>query len=249
MPVGYAHDAIERSDHGLVVGRIQYWKGVTILCEAMRLLNSVALRIDWLGRDTAYQQLGGSMAQYLAQHYPELWSTTIRPIGTLAPDKTRKLQAAAGFILVPSIWDVFNYTCIEGMAQAQTVLCSLGAGASDLITNGVNGFTFTANDPYALAEKLEALFSLSKSERKQIGEAAQQTIQTQLAPAKIAQQRVAAYEKLLHRGKCATRPNPWLVDAVSPGQSLEKPLAFLDLLPLKELSTYILKRSFQKVMK
>jgi glycosyltransferase involved in cell wall biosynthesis len=238
-----------RSESGLVVGRIQYWKGPTVLCEALRLLDCKAPTIAWIGRDTAYQGSGTSMATHLAKTYPDIWGNHIQILGQKSPQETLQLQANAKFMVVPSIWDVFNYTCAEGMAQAKVVLCSQGAGAVDLITNGVNGLTFVEGNPKSLAESLDTLLSLSEIEQWQIGQAAQQTIQTTLAPDQIAQQRIAAYEKLLQRGKHPVRPNPWLVAAVSPLQSLEKPLAFLDRLPLKELSAYVMKRGFQKVMK
>ena len=239
----------EKSPEGLVVGRIQYWKGPTVLCEALRLLGTKAPPLGWLGRDTLYQASGESMANYLKQTYPDIWGTKVSPLGTLPAKETLERQAKAAFMVVPSIWDVFNYTCVEGMAQAQTVLCSEGAGAADLITNGVNGITFAARNPAALAESLDALLSLSSSQRSQMGEAARHTIETKLAPAQIAQQRVEAYEKLLQRGRFPVRPNAWIVDAVSPAQPLEKPLGFLDYLPLQELSRYIIQRSLKKLKK
>jgi len=235
-----------KSPNGLVVGRIQYWKGPIILCEALRLLGEKAPILDWVGRDTPYRELGTSMATYLMQTYPDIWGIKVRALGTLPPQETIQLQAKAGFMVVPSTWDVFNYTCAEGMAQAQTVLCSQGVGAADLIENGVNGLTFTGGNSQALAESLDNLLSLSSAEQEQMGKAAQRTIQTRLAPAKIAQERIEAYEKLLCRGKFPTRPNSWLLDAVSPSQPLEKPLAFLNRLPLRELSHYVLERSLKK---
>lgn len=238
----------QSSNTGLVVGRIQYWKGPTVLCEALRLLGDRAPTINWVGRDTPYQESGTSMSAYLAKTYPDIWGRKILPLGQQSPQATLQLQANAAFMVVPSIWDVFNYTCVEGMAQAQVVLCSEGAGAADLIDNGVNGFTCAANDPQALATRLATLLSLHPLARQQMGQAAQQMIQTRLAPAHIAQQRIATYEKLLHRGKFPVRPTPWLVDSVSPKPSLGKPLAFLDRLPLKELSHYVLQRSLRKLI-
>jgi glycosyltransferase involved in cell wall biosynthesis len=239
-------DLSVKSSNGLVVGRIQYWKGPTILCEALRLLGEKAPTVDWIGRDMVYRESGTSMAAYLEQTYPDVWGNKVRPLGTFPSEETRQLQGLAKFMVVPSTWDVFNYTCIEGMAQAQIVVCSQGAGAADLITNGVNGFTFAANDAKALAESLDALNCLSKAECEEMGKAAQQTILTKLTPVQIAQQRIQVYENLKRRGRFSVRPNSWLLDAVSPNQPLEKPLAFLDRLPLKQLSTYILNRSLKK---
>lgn len=249
LPATDMVDLTVKSSNGLVVGRIQYWKGPTILCEALRLLGEKAPTVDWIGRDMVYRESGTSMAAYLEQTYPDIWGNKVRPLGTFPSEQTRQLQALAEFMIVPSTWDVFNYTCIEGMAQAQIVLCSQGAGAADLITDGVNGFTFAANDAKALAESLDALLSLSTAEREQMGKAAQQTILTKLTPVQIAQQRIQAYENLLSRGRFSVRPNSWLLDAVSPSQPVKKPLAFLDRLPLKQLSTYILNRSLKKFIK
>jgi glycosyltransferase involved in cell wall biosynthesis len=238
-----------KSANGLVVGRIQYWKGPTILCEALQQLGGNGPLIDWVGRDTPYQESGTSMTAYLEKNYPGIWGKSVRPLGSFSPEETAKLQAAAAFMVVPSIWDVFNYTCVEGMAQGQVVLCSQGAGAADLISHGVNGLTYAANNPQALAETLQTFLSLSESARKQIGEAAQQTVQTKLAPLQVAQQRILAYQDLLQRGKFPMRPNAWLIDAVSPSQPLENPLAFLNYLPLKDLSRYVFQRSFQKLVR
>ena len=237
-----------QSDTGLVVGRIQYWKGPTVLCEALRLLGDKAPTLDWVGRDTPYRESDTSMSAYLAKTYPDIWGCKIRPLGQKPPQETLQLQANAGFMVVPSIWDVFNYTCVEGMALAQAVLCSEGAGAAGLITNGVDGLTFAANNPQALATSLEIMLSLNQSERQQMRKAAQQTIQTRLTPAQIAQQRIAAYEKLLNRGKFSVRPNSWLVSAVSPQEPMGKPLAFLNRLPLRDLSSYVIERTLKKII-
>lgn len=234
----------EKSLNGLVVGRIQQWKGPTVLCEALRLLGDAAPTIDWVGRDTSYKN-GGSMSSYLAQTHPDIWGVKIRPVGSRPFDETAKLQAEAGFIAVPSIWDVFNYTCVEGMGCPQVVLCSQGAGAASLITDKVNGLVFPADNPEALAESINYLHSMSVDEHRQMGKAAQQ-IQTELDPSRIVRQRIEAYEKLIQRGKFPVRPNPWLLKAVSPGKPLKQPLEFLEHLPLRDLSTYVLRRSIKK---
>jgi glycosyltransferase involved in cell wall biosynthesis len=239
---------LNKSANGLVVGRIQHWKGPTILCEALRLLGEKSPTIDWIGRDTVYRDSKTLMSAYLTQTYPDMWGKKIQPLGTFSIEETCQLQAMANFILVPSIWDVFNYTCVEGMAQGQLVLCSQGAGAADLITDGVNGLTFKVGDPQSLAKGLDTLLSWSVAKREEIGKAAQETVKTKLAPAKIAQQRIEIYEKLINNGRFPNRPNSWLIDAVSPTQPLEKPLAFLDLLSLRELSNYLWKRSLQKFL-
>lgn len=237
----------EESTHGLVVGRIQYWKGPIVLCEALRLLGNAAPIIDWIGRDMPYKESSTSMSSYLAQTYPDIWGVKIRPLGLQPPEVTARLQAAAKFIVVPSIWDVCNYTVIEGMGYAKVVVCSQGAGAASLIVNQKNGLTFPTNDPVALAKCLETVQSMDADARKRIGMLAQQTIQTNLEPSYVVKQRIQAYEQLLNWGKFPQRANPWLVNTVRPRSPLNQPLAFLDRLPLREISQYTLHRGLTKL--
>jgi glycosyltransferase involved in cell wall biosynthesis len=237
-----------QSARGLVVGRIQYWKGPIVLCEALQLLGDAAPVIEWVGRDTSYQTAGISMSAYLAQHYPDVWGKKIIPIGPRPPAETARLQASAAFIVVPSTWDVFNYTCVEGMGQGRPVLCSEGAGAVGLITDGEDGLTFAANEPVSLANSLRRFLQMDEASRKRMGEQAKQMIAATLSPARVAEQRLAAYEALLSRGKFLIRPNAWLADAVRPHQPLNDALAFLDRLPLREISSYALSRGFKKIL-
>jgi glycosyltransferase involved in cell wall biosynthesis len=239
----------EQSINGLVVGRIQYWKGVTVLCEALRLMGENAPTIEWIGRDTIYGESATSMSDYLAKTYPDIWGIKVKPMGTFSPKETLQRQAMAKFIIVPSVWDVFNYTCVEGMAQGKVVLCSEGAGAAGLIRNGINGLTFKANDPQSLATCIETVMSWSASKLDEVGSIAKETINEKLAPELIAQKRIEAYKDLINRGKYPVKPNQWLVDAVSPQKKLDTPLAFLDRLPLRELVNYIINRSLTKALR
>jgi glycosyltransferase involved in cell wall biosynthesis len=248
FPVSSNSHTFLQSTHGLVAGRVQYWKGPTVLCEALKILGDEAPQIEWIGRDTAYQEVGLSMSNHLKQAYPDVWGVTVHARGQLPSDEVYQLQTKAGFIIVPSIWDVFNYTCVEGMAQGKIVLCSQGAGASELITNGVNGLTFLPNDARSLAQCLDTFLRLNWAEREQMGQLAQETIRSRLSPDQIVQQRLKAYNQLHQRGKFAVRPNTWLLDAVSPGLSVD-PFAFLNQLPLKSLSHHVLKRSIEKFIK
>jgi glycosyltransferase involved in cell wall biosynthesis len=236
------------SPHGLVVGRIQFWKGPTVLCEALRLLGDEAPIIDWVGRDTTYLEAGVSMSSYLAQNYPDVWGEKIIPLGPRSPEETLRLQSSAAFIVVPSTWDVFNYTCVEAMGRARVVLCSEGAGAAGLITDGDDGLTFATNDPVALAESLTRFVQMGAASHRQMGERARKTIETTLSPSRIADQRIAAYEELLRRGKHTVRPNAWLSDVVSPHDPLGETLAFLDRLPLREISGYAVGRTLKKFL-
>lgn len=238
----------ERTPNGLVVGRIQYWKGPIVLCEAMRLLGKTAPVIDWIGRDTTYIKASESMSAYLSQNFPDVWGSKVRPVGPCSPEETARRQALAAFCVIPSVWDVFNFTCVEEMGCGQAVICSTGAGASGLIKDGENGLPFPANDAEALAGKLEQLLSMTTVQRESMGRAARETILSTLNPAVVAEHRIKRYESLIARGRHLSRLPAWVTDSVRPHEPLSNPLAFLDNLPLRELSRYTLRRGLRHIL-
>jgi glycosyltransferase involved in cell wall biosynthesis len=242
--------SVDTKAEGFVAGRIQYWKGPTVLCEAQAHLGGDDLRIDWAGRDTNYQSVGSSMSDYLTQTYPEVWGESICPIGEIPPEEVVKRQVDSQLVVVPSIWDVFNYTAAEAMQAGSVVVCSDGAGAADLIEHGENGFVVPAKDAKALAEALKTASRLSDKQRESIGRAAQETVQERLDPQTIAKRREDSYQKV--RDENLSTPAPlWLTEAVKPTGKFEvssRPLAFLDQLPLRDLGRYVLRRAWGKLI-
>ena len=114
------------NSYGVVVGRFQSWKGPDVLCRALALLGSSAPEIRWVGRDHPYRRLEQSLSVRLQSIYPEIWGKSLRPVGELSREKTSEEQAAAKFVVVPSIWDVCNQTAIEAMGAGSVVVCSEG---------------------------------------------------------------------------------------------------------------------------
>ena len=54
-------------NRGLVVGRVQRWKGPQVLCAALNLLGSRAPDFDWIGKDTPWDDCKGSTIAHLAR--------------------------------------------------------------------------------------------------------------------------------------------------------------------------------------
>lgn len=130
---------VDASGRGIVVARIQKWKGPETLCQAIALLGDKAPQILWVGRDTASPR---SVSAYLKRTFPSVWEKTILPIGEMSFESTAHLQATAKFAVVPSRWDTFSLSAVEAMWAKKVVICSEGAGASSLIRHGENGFRF-----------------------------------------------------------------------------------------------------------
>lgn len=232
----------ERTQRGLVVGRVQYWKGPQVLCEALRLLGDRAPGIDWIGRDVPIHQQGGSMARHVAKNWPDVWGPRISHLPGEPPARIHDRQRTAGFVVVPSLWDVFNFTCIESMAAAAPVICSDGAGASDLIEPGVSGFVAAADDARSLADQLDRLLSLSPAARRALGEAGAETIGRALASDAVLPVRLDFYRSLAGRTEPARVANEWFAAACTPDPKTSSLDAALAELPLRTLMRHVLGR-------
>jgi glycosyltransferase involved in cell wall biosynthesis len=55
----------------------------------------------------------------------------------------------------PSVTEGFGIEVAEALSYGRPVICSNGAGACDLIENGINGFIVPKRDPKAIADKID----------------------------------------------------------------------------------------------
>lgn len=241
-------DFSKSSGKGLVVGRIQQWKGPQVLCEALRLCSSSTPVIEWMGRDTHYLEQGKMTSAWLSETYPDIWGKKIVPIGPRAPEIAAQAQAEAAFVIVPSTWDVFNFTCVEAMAAGKVVICSTGAGASDLIVHGENGFLFERGNALSLAKALDEVNSLTSQRLQAVARHASNTVLSKLDPAENALIRLNYYSRgrtrELLKGEARS-----LYEAVMPSSPARGSLALLDQLPLRKLIYYLTLRLLGKVCK
>ena len=115
--------------------------------------------MEWVGRDTVWEDARKfDRRAYLAPNIPIFGAKNCSSRSYAArggpPATIRAL-----FNLVPSLWDVFNFTAIEAMASGRPTIVSDGAGASELIEDGANGFVFRSGDANALATAIERLIT------------------------------------------------------------------------------------------
>jgi hypothetical protein len=239
----------QRSGRGLVVGRVQRWKGPEVLCQALRSLGDKAPPIDWLGRDTPYQSRHLKTSEHLQRTWPDVWGKGVSHLPQQPFEQTARLQAQAAFMVVPSLWDTFNFTCVEAMGAGTPVVCSTGAGASELIEDGVNGFVFENGSAESLAAALERLLALSERARRQLAEAGRQTVLRELDPVTVCRQRLAAYEEVIQSGAAKALPkDDWLRLACEPEEAgALGSLDILDHLPLRSLVEYSISRTLKKL--
>ena len=233
-----------------VFGRLQAWKGPQVLCAALERLGASAPVCDWYGAAKPWPGTGLMADKHLAAAFPAVWGRSLRFHPPVDRAAVAHLMAGSRAVIVPSTWDVFNFTAIEAMAAARPVLISTGAGASELIEHGVNGFTFTNGDAAALADAIERLLALSPGEARAMGEAARDTVRRELDPAKIAAERLASYEAAIAgHSQVSPRAAPeWLHDILTPGALRGFHMAdFLDTLPARPMLRSVAGRARRKL--
>jgi glycosyltransferase involved in cell wall biosynthesis len=238
------HKDASPSSRIAVFGRIQQWKGPHIVCEALRTMRS-APGIDWYGRDVPHAG-HASTSEWLSRSYPDTWGVRIKAHQPVPPHAVQDLQSAALLNLVPSTWDVFNFTAVEAMASGRPVVCSNAAGASELIEDGVTGFVYDGASPSALAQALERALSLGPERLCEIGRAARDMVSRTLDPDVIAQERMAGYKALCGAGQGRAAPAEWLTQLALPRPPGGRDLAFLDRLPMRRLADYLVRRASRK---
>ncbi|WOO40808.1 glycosyltransferase family 4 protein [Rubellicoccus peritrichatus] len=216
---------------GIVVGRLQDWKGAIVLAQALeKLPDTLPLSIDWIGADTQSSPKGESMAKWLESEFPKVWARRFNWLGPLPRNEVAQRQSEADFALIPSNWDTLNFTALEAMSAGTPVIISTAAGASYLVESGHNGFVFPAGDADALNKILMQLTN-EPSTLIDCGIKARSTMEAQFKPDEI----VRRYSELAENAKeAAANPLAYLrkggtatalssiIDTLSSGNDLPK---------------------------
>ena len=231
-----------------VFGRIQMWKGPKILSEALTLLPDCPV-VHWYGRDLVNSETGtGSTKDQLIKMYPDIWQGRVVTHDPVPPETVQALQASSQVNLIPSTWDVFNFTVIEAMSSGRPVVCSDCAGAAELIEDGVTGFIYDGTSAQALADALSRALELSSEASIRMGCAAQAKIAALLNPEWIAKQRIEAYKRVIDKKQVQVNVPDWLSQVARPRQQGSETYYFLNSLPLRPLINHIGRRVVSKLM-
>lgn len=226
-------------------GRVQRWKGPQVACEAWKIIGNQAPELQWYGKSMLNGGSGRSLSERLKGSFPEVWGKKIVHLDPVSPSKVSDLMATAKVVLVPSVWDTFNYVVAEAMAHGCVGVVSDGAGAADLIQHGKNGFLFPAGNAKALASLVEEVEALSAKQIEAIGQAASMTIAQSMDPATVTRKKIELYKTLkMPEERCDWLKQMLLSFQNNPERSK---LMFLNKLPLREVAEYVLGRASSKI--
>lgn len=220
-PCRFVHSKLPEKSYrttniGIVVGRLNNWKGIFELIEALNLCikRGVHVKIRWIGRDQAAPlESIKSVKSHLQERYPSLWGKYFLWEEFLTPEETRHAQLDADFAIVPSRWDTFNFTAIEAMSLGTPLIISTGAGASYLCKNMENGIVVPPKDPMALADAITSLQDATLRER--LGKQGRATVKREFAADKIVTEHIAAYKAAIDR-HCYRKDHPYNCSVMAP---------------------------------
>lgn len=138
------------------VSRLLDWKNTQLLLKSVSLLNhpeNVVILIVGDGPERANLE---KMAHEL--------NLNVIFTGNIAePLEVYNYYLLADLFAFPTRHEAWGLVVNEAMAAGLPILCSKGAGASlDLVQDGINGYTFSPDDPIELKEKIQKLISDDK---------------------------------------------------------------------------------------
>ncbi|MEM9808616.1 MAG: glycosyltransferase family 4 protein [Cyanobacteria bacterium P01_D01_bin.56] len=137
----------------LFVGRIMARKGLKVLLEACKIL-----RVQ--GTDNFTLLVVGD-----GEQQPELVKLTqdyeldshVSWLGRVEYSEISACFAQSDVFVLPTFEDTWGVVVLEAMLLGKPVLCSSGAGSSEMIVNGQNGYVFNPNSPDILAQRMQNL--------------------------------------------------------------------------------------------
>jgi glycosyltransferase involved in cell wall biosynthesis len=177
----------------LFIGRLDRQKGVDVLLEAVRGLESqISLRIV------------GESVQSSAQKRCRF--AHVEYLGWLDAAAAASQINACDVVVVPSRWEGFGLVALEAMRSGKPVIASAVGGLVEIVVDGQTGRLVPAGDSRALRA---AILSVTDGWRARMGAAGLHRFRTRFSIARVHSQHMSLYEAILSdRRICSGRAGP-----------------------------------------
>ncbi|GAB4148710.1 MAG: hypothetical protein Fur0037_17020 [Planctomycetota bacterium] len=129
------------------------WKGAAVAIEAVRMTNAPVELTLW----------GNDRETMFLDHIAELKRSAgddprIRFAGPYGEGEIDRVFAQTDVLIVPSLWyENTPFVILEAFEAGVPVVATDLGGMSEIVTNGVNGYTFPAGDAASLSRLIEGL--------------------------------------------------------------------------------------------
>lgn len=169
-------------------GNVTLQKGIPYLLEALRMLPSEDWRL-WIAG-----VINNRLRERLSRM--NLLNNSVHFLGPIPQFSLADLLARTHALVLPSVQDGFGMVVTQAMASGCVPIVSTNAGASDLIVDGVNGFTVPPRDSNALAIAIDRLIGMPRHVQD-IGHEARKTIEMNHAWTDYGQKILEVYRSVL----------------------------------------------------
>ncbi|MDQ2719752.1 MAG: glycosyltransferase [Bacteroidota bacterium] len=134
----------------LFIGRIQYQKGLHLLCGAMNLIHSKNLELDVYGNKVDEGYFDKCLQEYAFKYK-----------GSVTRDNLMAQIKTYDFLVLPSVFtEMYPLVILDALHRHLPVIASTAKGNKDVIINGVNGFLFEYDDAGDLAKTIDKTYRL-----------------------------------------------------------------------------------------
>lgn len=175
------------SDFLLFSGSLAAHKGVDVLLRAMKNFPEEILHIVGDGPDRERLQI---LAKNLGIE------KNIFFLGHLFQEKLKEELRKAKMIIIPSVWfENMPYALLEALASGKRVIASKIGGMTERVTDGKNGFLFTAGDVEDLTRVIKKALLLNKKSIREIEEKARRSV-NDLQPEKYYKKLMIVYNRI-----------------------------------------------------
>lgn len=151
----------------LFVGRIEPLKGIDTLIRAMAIIKEncpffecphylVVIGGDPEGHE---EEVSAEMVHLQSLCQKLGFDEMVLFLGKRGQDTLPYYYSAAEVVVMPSHYESFGMVALEAMACGTPVVASKVGGLAYLVQDGVTGYFVPAQDPHALAEKLQQVFN------------------------------------------------------------------------------------------
>lgn len=135
----------------LFVGRLIPRKGLKVLLQACLLLKQKGYE-DYTLLIVGDGKQREELEAFTRHNHLE---TCVKWIGQVSYEQINTYFRRADVFVLPTLEDTWGVVVLEAMLFGKAILCSSGAGTSELLTNGENGYVFDPNNPEELASLMQ----------------------------------------------------------------------------------------------
>lgn len=194
----------------LFVGRIEHLKGIHILAKAIPyVLQEIPdVRFTFIGEEGIDPEEGRPYSEVILENVlktsknsrveagEEKFQRQIRFVSPLSREMLPEYYRMCSVIVVPSLYESFAYSAIEGMGCGKPVVASRVGGLAEVIEDQITGFLVPPGDWKALAEKIVTILR-SDSLRVEMGRRGRARVERLFSPETVVPKVIKLYSASL----------------------------------------------------